>query len=250
MKSQVRAIVGAMKGLIGSDRVCVDGSILPAKHLRTGGIHFQEDAAYLASAEEEAKRLQEHLDLNEESALLDIGCSTGRLAIGIQRTIGNVTYRGVDVSETSIRWAKRNIQKHHPTFRFLHLNIKNERYNPQGSMEEHLLPFESQSFDIIYLYSVFSHMKEEHVVEYLREFSRLLRNGGRIFLTVFVEEDVEAFTENPKGYKQEWKGALHCVRFEKAHFESLLAEHQLIVEKCSYGTETDGQSAYILSAQS
>lgn len=245
MTSLLKAISGTIKSLTGADRVRFGGQILPARHLRTGGVHFQDDAMYLESAKKEAARLQKDFGLHAGSALLEVGCSTGRLPIGILNTVGEIAmYRGVDVSETSIGWAKRNIQKHHSNFRFTHLNIKNDRYNPKGLGDEQLLSFEDESFDIIYLYSVFSHLTQKHVEEYLSEFHRLLKTGGKVFLTAFVEDNVADCEENPEGYQQEWKGALHCVRFNRAHFESLVAKHQLQVQSFHYGTETDGQSAY------
>jgi SAM-dependent methyltransferase len=44
-------------------------------------------------------------------------------------------------------------------------------------------PFDSDSFDLIYLYSVFSHLSEEAHLSWLREFYRILNPGGLVFVT-------------------------------------------------------------------
>jgi ubiquinone/menaquinone biosynthesis C-methylase UbiE len=249
--SVLKAISGQIKSLTGSDRVQIDGQTIPSAHLRFGGANFADDAVFLKTGQTEAKRLENDFGLNDQSRVLEIGCGTGRLPIGILSTVGDIAvYRGVDVSQTAINWCKRHIQKRHPNFRFLHINVRNDRYNPKGRKElkDNVLPFDDKSFDVIYLYSVFSHLSEEDVNEYLAEFKRVLTPGGKVFVTLFVEDDVPSFEENPSDYKQEWKGALHCVRFEKNHFESLVRKHDLTIDTLHYGTETDGQSAYYLSS--
>ena len=178
---------------------------------------------------------------------MDIGCGPGRLPIGIISRIGELrAYRGIDVSGTPIEWCKKYIGEKYPTFQFIHINAKNERYNPDGSPLERL-PFPDKAFDIIYLYSVFSHMKPPDIKYYLSEFRRLLKPIGHIFLTAFVEKNVPEMEENPPDYKQQWKGALHCVRYEKKFFEKMLRDHGFKIEKHAYGAETDGQSGYYLS---
>lgn len=72
------------------------------------------------------------------------------------------------------------------------------------------------------------HMLTEGVRAYLEEFRRMLRPEGRIFLTAFLEEDegVPDVSENPEGYLgREWKGPLHCVRYNRKFFETLLDEN-------------------------
>ena len=211
------------------DRTVFDGVILPPKGLRTGGSNLRNDEVYLARAKEDADKLARHLGLTPESCLLDVGCGPGRLPIGILQSIGEIReYRGVDVDETSIRWAQHHITRGHPNFQFVHIDVENRRYNPAGSQadEDFTFPFADEEFDIITLYSVFTHMLAGGVRAYLKEFRRLLRPDGKIFLTVFLEEGVPDVTENPEGYLgRQWGGALHCVRYDRKFFERLLDEN-------------------------
>jgi SAM-dependent methyltransferase len=190
------------------------------------------------------------LDLSPNSHVLDVGCGPGRLPIGILDRIGEVKkYRGVDVDELSVRWSQRHITGKHPNFQFIYLDVKNTRYNNDGAdiRADFRFPFDDEEFDIIHLYSVFSHMLTEDVRAYLRDFQRILKPSGGIFLTAFVEDSVPNVSENPKGYRMAWENPLHCVRYNKDFFEQLLAESHFVTKKFSYATESDGQSAFYIS---
>ena len=208
--------------------VSYEGMTLPPKNLRPGVSDRRDDARYVESAGKEVDRLVADLGLTEESSLLDVGSGPGRLAIGILSRIGGIRrYCGVDVSEDSTRWGWKYITSQHPNFQFLHIDVENTRYNPDGaaSDSDFSFPFGDGEFDIVVLYSVFTHMMTEGVRTYLKEFARILRPDGRIFLTAFLEEDVPDAEENPEGYLGvEWKEALHSVRYNQQFFEGLLDE--------------------------
>lgn len=213
------------------DSISFDGVPIPPKNLRPCGANFQSDEFYLTSAKKEADRLVKYLGLTPESSLLDVGSGPGRLAIGILERVGEIReYRGVDVDENSTRWGQHYITPRVPNFQFVHIDVENTRYNPSGSDTdfEFAFPFADEEFDIIILYSVFTHMLAGGVQTYLKEFQRMLRPDGKIFLTAFLEEDegIPDVTENPEGYLgREWKGPLHCVRYNRKFFEALLGEN-------------------------
>ena len=211
-----------------------------------GGAHFKDDGEFVRTAVRDVERLEELAGLTRESALLDWGCGAGRLAVGIREHLGRIRdYHGVDIQPELIRWASRNLTA--PGFRFTLLDVANERYNPEGSGAR-TIGAAPESVDVLYAYSVFSHMNDVDTPEYLELISQALTRHGRAFLTCFVEDDVPDWQENPPGYGPlEWKGRLHCTRFAKAHFESHVAHAGLRVETFVYGQETDGQSLYVLA---
>lgn len=245
-----RAASGALS-LVRPEATVHDGVLIPARHLRFGGRYFQADADFVSSARREADRLVAKCGLTKEGSVLDIGCGPGRLPIGILDRVGEIKdYLGVDVSRTPIRWCKRHIASRHPSFRFLHIDVENPRYNRSGSMrqEEFRLPIDADSADVIYLYSVFSHLLPADIEPYLAEFSRVLKRTGKVFLTAFVEDGVPDVSENPEDYGDgEWKGPLHCVRFESGYFRDLLDRHGFLIDAVEHGVETDGQSGFYLS---
>lgn len=210
------------------DSVHYKGVDLPPKNLRPCGSNFQDDEFYLESGKREAGRLAENLGLSTDNCLLDVGSGPGRLAIGILERVGEIRrYCGVDVNEDYARWGWKHITSRHPNFQFLHIDVENTRYNPDGvrTDTDFAFPFGDEEFDTICLYSVFTHMLTDGVRAYLKEFQRILRPDGNIYLTAFLEEGVPEVEENPVGYLgREWKGALHCVRYDRDFFERLLNE--------------------------
>ena len=182
-------------------------------------------------------------------SLLEIGCGPGRLPIGLLRRVGAIKwYQGIDVDRKAIEWCTRFISRYHPTFRFEAIDARHERYNPAGqSMDERFsLAFAAESFDLIYLHSVFASMVENDVRVYAREFRRLLKPDGQVFLTAFVEEDVPPVTLNAEGYIMPCRGPLNVVRYERTFFFSLFTDHGLRVERFQPGVELDRQSALYL----
>jgi len=227
-----------------------NGVILPPRHLRFCGDEFKSDSYYFESSKLEAERLAKNCALTLKSSLLDFGCGSGRLSIGILQSIGEIKcYRGVDVNGACIRWCKKHITREHPNFQFIRTDVKNLRYNPKGKAPDEALrlPFEDGAFNIIYLYSVFSHMDLDDVKLYTKEFHRLLASSGKIFLTAFLEDNVEEVAVNPKDYRMNWSGDLHCVRYGRAFFEELLSKNGYKVDHFVYGKETEGQSALYIS---
>jgi hypothetical protein len=93
-------------------------------------------------------------------------------------------------------------------------------------------------------------MRSDDVANYLGDIHRLLRPKGRVFFTVYVEDDCENEAENPIGYLNELgvsQGALHRVRFRKAYFESLIKDAGLSIVDFFYRSENATlQSSYLL----
>jgi SAM-dependent methyltransferase len=232
-----------------SDYVLYQDSILPAPDMRWCGPKFKDDQFYVRSAENEAQRLVTHFGCNRASRILDVGCGQGRLAIGLLRVIGELPYLGLDVDRRSIQWCRQHITRAHPSYRFNHLNIANERYNPSGVELRSGFRFDldASSIDIIYLYSVFSHTSEQDMCVYLSEFARILAQDGRVFFTTWVEENVPDFAANPPNYVfNHCSGPLHVVRYERRYLFALLHRYGFAVDDFTHRTEADSQSALYL----
>lgn len=228
--------------------VKIDGSIITSRTNTIAGPKFRDDKLYLESTEKEAKRLVEHFNCNLNSRVLDIGCGLGRLPIGIIRIIGEIDYTGIDVDNTSINWCKRFIGKYHPSFKFHHINVYNERYNNKGIKIDRDFRFDltDSSVDIIYLFSVFSHTTEEDMRIYLKEFNRILNENGFIFFTAFVEENVPEITFNPANYSITCSGPLHIVRYNNDYISSIIREYGFTIVNFMQSVEVDGQSGIYL----
>lgn len=221
------------------------GVRLPPLRYRMGGSHFRDDVAFVQAGVADVNRLVEVAGLTEKSRLLDWGCGTGRLAIGVKECFSDIDlYHGVDVNRAFIAWNNRNLAGKH--FRFSYVNTSNTRYNPRGEAWT-MLPEETGSIDVFYAYSVFSHLRSSDVLRYLNEIDRVLRVDGSAFFTAFVEDGVPDEEENPPDYGVlKWSGPLHCVRYRRGFFDEMIAQAGLAINKFEHGEETDGQSLYLL----
>lgn len=244
---KIRRLIRAV--LPGPGFLTVDGSIIPLPEKRWCGPEFKNDRFYLKSAEEEARRLRDNFKCSNVSRVLDVGCGQGRLPIGILRVMGDVDYTGIDIDGPSVSWCNEHIRRHHPTFKFEHLNLYNERYNKDGEKIDDQFHFdiEDKSSDVVYLFSVFSHTTEDDMKVYLREFRRILDDVGNVFFTTFVEEDVPDVSVNPENYRLKCSGPLHVVRYNRDYLFSLVGELGYTVVNFTHATEADGQSAIYLA---
>jgi len=211
---------------------------LPPRHLRKCGAVFQDDEHFFRSAEQEADRLVTECSLTSESVLMDFGCGAGRLAIGIESIMGHVhKYIGVDVDENALTWARKRFPG--GMFDFRISNAHNARYNNQGVRGLVPVPVEDDSCDVVYSYSVFTHMVMADVLHYLREFRRVLKDDGCAFFTAHTADDVPEVEVNPDNYPQpvlsdmRRRGALHCVRYRTDVFVGLLKQAGLSVRNTS-----------------
>lgn len=154
-----------------------------------GGGDFIQTGARLAS------RLVEHCNLNETAAVLDIGCGIGRIAVPLTSRIGaGGRYDGFDVVETGIDWCQKHISVKYPQFNFLHVRIANDLYNAEGQQAgSFTFPYPNNTYDIACSFSVFTHMLPDGVSRYLQESYRVLKPGGRLYATFFINNEYAAF---------------------------------------------------------
>ena len=60
------------------------------------------------------------------------------------------------------------------------------------SATQFTFPYKAKSFDVIFLFSVFTHMLPDEIEHYLKEISRMLKPGGICLTTLFLYEDSES----------------------------------------------------------
>jgi ubiquinone/menaquinone biosynthesis C-methylase UbiE len=158
--------------------------------------------------------------LKPSEDVLDVGCGVGRMAYMLAHYLEpTVRYEGFDIVERLIHWAQESITPRFPNFQFQHSNIYNKYYNPSATelASDYRFPFADDSFDFVFLTSVFTHMLADDLRHYLDEIYRVLRPGGHCLATCFLlnEESkstmvqsnslynfrhplVECFTTNPE----------------------------------------------------
>jgi SAM-dependent methyltransferase len=130
--------------------------------------------------------------LQPEHLVLEIGAGYGRIAVGLSGYISSQgSYDGIEIVRKAVDWCTKEITTRYPHFRFHHADVKNPYSNPEGrnNASKYCLPFSDGSFDIIYLTSVFSHMPPDEINNYMCEIGRVLKPGGRCFITYYLLDD-------------------------------------------------------------
>jgi SAM-dependent methyltransferase len=120
--------------------------------------------------------------------LLDVGCGT----LIVQTLLGNSLpighYAGVDVSPEVIAWLEDNVTD--PRFEFHVLDAHNSMYNPDGKplADFDLLPVGPRRFDLISLFSVFTHLAPGDYVAMLRLLRRHVKEDGTLLFSLFLAD--------------------------------------------------------------
>jgi len=70
-------------------------------------------------------------------------------------------------------------------------------YNPNGKNKtsNYKFPFDDESFDFVFLFSVFTHLVLEDMKNYLFEISRVLKREGKCMITFFLLNENISSTE-------------------------------------------------------
>jgi SAM-dependent methyltransferase len=124
-----------------------------------------------------------------EHRVLDVGCGIGRMAVPLTGYLSaSAEYQGFDIVRRGIEWCQENITPRYPNFHFSHFDIRNDDYNPHGAYRAstYKFPYESASFDFVFLTSVFTHMFPTDMENYLSEIVRVLKKDGTCFITFFL----------------------------------------------------------------
>lgn len=136
-----------------------------------------------------ADRIAERTGLLGDWSVLDIGCGTGRVAAPlIEKLNADGRYVGFDLSASAIEWADKHISRGRPEIQFLHADLSNTEYNKGGVVRAsaYRFPAEDASMDLCIAISLFTHLKADDAIHYLRECARVLKPGRRAFITDFL----------------------------------------------------------------
>lgn len=155
--------------------------------------NFVGDGDFLAIGCEFLRHFVELGGLKPQHRVLEIGCGIGRMALPLTQFLEAPAgrYTGFDVVPAGIEWCQQNIASIYANFEFLHLDFRNQLYNPGGRLGDGdgRLPFESESIDFLFMTSVVTHLDPGYTTFYLREAARVLRPTGRLFVTAFVMDE-------------------------------------------------------------
>lgn len=156
-------------------------------------VYSEENTPYTDYPKELAKYLYEAFDMREKTTLLEIGCGRGEMLRNF-KDLG-LEVQGIDLSPEAPSFNKD-------------IKIK------VGNVEEEQLPYEDNSFDIIYSKSVLEHFY--YPERYMREAYRVLKPNG---VLVTLVPDWESC------YKIYFDDYTHRTPFSKIGLEDILKIH-------------------------
>lgn len=133
------------------------------------------DELYLKGGEADVRGMRRVLESDSFNPIgekiLEFGCSAGRMLRHLEVEASANEVWGVDVHSAAIHWAQAHLS---PPFHFF-----------VNTTAPHL-PFESNTFGLIYAGSVWTHIGELDDA-WLLEMRRILRPGGRLYITISDE---------------------------------------------------------------
>jgi SAM-dependent methyltransferase len=143
----------------------VDGPPLPPRRLMVRVAGTADAEWFLRSGHAAYDAIVAKVPLAGVRSVLDFGCGCGRVTRYWHEFEGDVA--GSDLSPRAVEWCRRNLP-----FGDFH---SNELAPP--------LQFDDGRFDLVYAYSVFTHLTAELQLAWRDELHRVLRPGGRLLFS-------------------------------------------------------------------
>jgi len=166
------------------------GEFTPPRHLiRAAGIGGNSSAEFKELGQKQLRYCVELAALRPCENILEVGCGIGRLAAAMTKYLSQTgRYEGFDIGTVGIGWCQSRITPKCPNFRFRVVDVYNRDYNPKGSItpSQYRFPFGDESFDLVFVYSVFTHMIPADFEHYLSEISRVLKANGRSVISFLL----------------------------------------------------------------
>jgi SAM-dependent methyltransferase len=116
-----------------------------------------------------------------ERRVLDFGCGVGRVLRQFAPEAATAEFWGCELDPPSIAWMERELS---PPFQFFETS------------DTPSLPQEQGTFDLIYAFSVYTHLTD-HWAGWLLEHHRVLKDGGLLFVTFLGEGMTEHLIDEP-----------------------------------------------------
>lgn len=109
--------------------------------------------------------------------ILDFGCGCGRTLVHMKNLAPDAEFDGIDIDANAIAWCKRNLS---------FANFKLSKETPP-------IDYAPDTFDFIYVISVFTHLDEDYQFRWLEELQRIAKPGALVVLTVNGSKNGQGF---------------------------------------------------------
>jgi SAM-dependent methyltransferase len=195
----------------------------------------QTEDEYRAVGDAITEEFAELVALGDDETILDVGSGYGRIAAALWRRGHRGRYVGMDILPRHIAWCREHMTPATDGLHtFLHLDVRNARYNPRGTIAPTEVDLDiGVQPDAVLLNSVFTHMYGDAVTHYLQQLAVHLAPDGRIVATFFLinesQQRSEAARLSPFPLRHRIDGASRC--WSRQHPLHVIAYHESWVHR-------------------
>lgn len=208
-------------------------SLIPPK-----GDIFIGSGDFKTQGQHQVNLLKKYGLLKATDNVLDVGSGLGRTALALSSYLTpEAKYEGFDVVKKGIDWCNKKLKPKFPNFNFTYVPLSNQLYNThKDSPTLFEFPYKDKTFDKIFLFSVFTHMKIDEIENYLSEIQRVLKKDAICFATFFIYNQNDKLENFPglkfpvirDGYRLLDENLEEAnIAIEKKHLLSIVKKYEL-----------------------
>lgn len=178
----------------------------PRGYIYTGSPANHKD--YIKQGKQQLELLKSEIGIKPTDHVLDIGSGIGRTAIALTDYLDkSAKYEGFDVVHLGVKWCNSKLKKDFPNFNFKYIPLYNDLYNDSNlKANEFTFPYEKNSFDTIFSFSVFTHMQIDEIQHYFSEIQKVLKPDGLALSTFFTYDNAsESEISNNRAFNFSYK---------------------------------------------
>lgn len=195
-------------------------------------IGAEDPDLFVAIGQEFVRYFVDLAGLRPDERVLEVGSGAGRMAIQLTEYLSPAgSYEAFDIYRDGVEWCQQQITPRVPNFRFHHADLHSIRYNKDADAPAtgYRFPWDDASFDFVFLTSVCTHLLPDDMAHYLSEIGRVLRPGGRCFITWFLlndesrrllsegKGDITFIPQNDVYWVNSWDVPEWAVAYDEAH---------------------------------
>ena len=167
------------------------------KHLQINSPKVKK-AGYENSAEKIFELVQQRLGWSSfaDKDILDVGCGSRFTLTFINRQVPVKSYTGIEINKQIVDFFKQEVEPADARFHYAHWNVHNDMYNTAGiPMTEFAELPVAGDFDLIWLFSVFTHLNPDDALALLKLMRKKIRPQGRLFFTTHTNKAIKTFED-------------------------------------------------------
>jgi SAM-dependent methyltransferase len=155
-----------------------------------------------------------------DTDVLDIGCGVRFTQTIINRDIPIKSYTGIEIHRPIVEFMNKQVEPVDSRFRFVYWHVQNDYYNnaaPMSLRDFSQIPVPGR-FDLIWLFSVFTHLDESGARAMLTLTRKAVRDDGRLLFTAFVDSELDGVESRGPDHR------LHMVFYGRRTVERMLKD--------------------------